>query len=455
MKQAIFRLETGLCCRYNLIDNEAQSFSDLKEMMQMSEKRRDFKGRILKVGESQRKDGKYEYKYTDERGKRHSIYSWRLVDSDPVPAGKKKTESLRSMIKEIEMKRLEGISLREEITFSELFEMFMKSRQYVKERTISHYNQIYKNHLCDRFGKMKIKNIKYSTVISFYNDLIVKGYSYQTIIGINTIVNGCFNLAVRDDLINKNPCFLIVQDIKKAKNNPSKQSERIALSEAQQSIFLNYVASTRYRRYYPLFVFMFGTGCRIGEVIGLRWENVDFEKEMITIDHQMTFFESNGIRKNRISSPKTEKGNRLIPMLPDVKRALIAERKEQIRRGLRCKEEVDGYGDFVFITLKGSVYNAKNIASLIDRIVKEYNTKELQLSIKEKREAVLLPKISPHIFRHTFCTRLCEKKIELKTIQYVMGHETIETTLNVYAKVSEKMLENSADEMFKKVKVIL
>lgn len=421
----------------------------------MSEKRKDSKGRILKTGESQRKDGKYEYKYTDERGKRHSAYSWRLVDSDPMPKGKKPTESLRSMIKRIEIERLQGIITRENMTFEELFGMFMKSRQYVKERTVSHYNQIYRIHLRDRFGKMKIRDIKYSTVIGFYNELIVSGYSYQTIIGINTVVNGCFNLAVRDDLLNKNPCYMIVQDIKKAKNNPSKQNEKIALSLEQQNIFLDYVLSTRYKRYYPLFVLMLGTGCRVGEVIGLRWENIDFEKDTITIDHQMTFFSSNGVTKNRITSPKSEKGNRTIPMLPDVKRALFLERKEQMRRGLRCKEIVDGYNDFVFINLKGKVYNAKNVASLINRIVKECNEKELLLSIKEKREAVLLPKISPHIFRHTFCTRLCEQKINLKTIQYIMGHENIETTLNVYAKVSEKMLEDSADEMFKKIKVIL
>lgn len=421
----------------------------------MSEKRRDTKGRLLKTGESQRKDGKYEFKYVDNRGKRHSVYSWRLVDTDPVPKGKKPTESLRSMIKQIELDRLQGVSARDNMTFSELFEMFMKSRQYVKERTASHYNQIYRIHLKDRFGKMKIKNIKYSTIIEFYNELIVKGYSYQTIIGINTVINGCFNLAVRDDLLNKNPCFMIVQDIKKAKNNPSSKNERIALSLEQQNIFLNYVSSTRYRRYLPLFVFMFGTGCRIGEVIGLRWENVNFSKDTITIDHQMTFFNSKGISKNRITSPKSEKGNRTIPMLPDVKRALNLERREQMRRGLRCKETVDGYNDFVFINLKGNVYNAKNVASLIDRIVKEYNEKEIKRSVKEKREAVLLPKISPHIFRHTFCTRLCEQKIGLKTIQYIMGHESIETTLNIYAKVSEKMLEDSADEMFKKVKVIL
>lgn len=421
----------------------------------MSEKRRDIKGRILRTGESQRKDGKYEFKYTDNNGKRHSLYSWRLVDSDPVPKGKKATESLRSMIKRIELEKLQGIVTGESLTFSELFEMFMKSRQYIKERTVSHYNQIYRIHLKDRFGKMKIKNIKYSTIIEFYNELFVKGYSYQTIIGINTVVNGCFNLAIRNDLLIKNPCFMIVQDIKKAKNHSLNKGEKIALSLDQQNTFLDYVASTRYRRYLPLFIFMFGTGCRIGEVIGLRWENLNFARDTITIDHQMTFFNSNGISKNRITSPKSEKGNRIIPMLPDVKRALNLERKEQVRRGLRCKETVDGYSDFVFINLKGNVYNAKNVASLIDRIVKEYNEKEIQQSVKEKREAILLPKISPHIFRHTFCTRLCEQNIGLKTIQYIMGHESIETTLNVYAKVSEKMIEDSADEMFKKIKVIL
>ena len=85
------------------------SFQNGKELHTMSEKRRDNKGRILRTGESQRKDGRYAYKYIDAFGKQQFVYSWKLVATDKTPAGKRELPALRDKIKEISRDLEDGI----------------------------------------------------------------------------------------------------------------------------------------------------------------------------------------------------------------------------------------------------------------------------------------------------------------------------------------------------------
>lgn len=185
---------------------------------------------------------------------------------------------------------------------------------------------------------------------------------------------------------------------------------------------------------------MFGTGCRIGEIIGLRWEDVDFDNRMITIDHNITYYpRSDKSYKSefRLSLPKTAAGIRKVPMIDEVYEALLDEKHCQDEGGMFCTTEVEGMSRFIFCNRFGNLHNPAGINRAIKRHVEDCNAKEVISAKREKREPVILPRFSCHIARHTFCSRLCENEVNVKVIQSVMGHKNIETTMYIYAEVSD------------------
>lgn len=157
--------------------------------------------------------------------------------------------------------------------------------------------------------------------------------------------------------------------------------KRRALTEAQQSAFINYVASTKtYKHWLPIFTLLLGTGCRIGEVVGLRWEDCDFTKGIISINH------------NLICRKQEDTGKAAFPVTAPKTKA--------------------GIGD--------------------------YNKEETERAQKEKRKPLLLPRFSAHNMRHTFCTRCCENERVLKAIQESVGHADITPTMDIYNEVTQE-----------------
>ena len=114
------------------------------------------------------------------------------------------------------------------------------------------------------------------------------------------------------------------------------------------------------------------------------------------------------------------------------------QKEYQKNGGNICLVEIDGMTDFIFCNRFGNLHNPQTINRAIKRIVAKHNAREEVLAKREKREAVIIPMFSCHISRHTFCSRLCEKDVNIKVIQSVMGHKDIQTTLDIYAEVSKQ-----------------
>ncbi|MBQ9460280.1 MAG: site-specific integrase, partial [Oscillospiraceae bacterium] len=175
-----------------------------------------------------------------------------------------------------------------------------------------------------------------------------------------------------------------------------------------------------------------GTGGRIGEIIGLRWQDCDFKSGKISINHNLIYRKrEDGACSFQVTTPKTKAGTRDIPMLSEVRNALEEERRYQMRRGFN-ETEVDGYSGFIFRNRYGDCLSPHCVNRAIERISRDYNKAEEELAKAERREAVLLPHFSAHHLRHTFCTRLCEVETNLKVIQEIMGHKSITTTMDIY-----------------------
>ena len=242
---------------------------------------------------------------------------------------------------------------------------------------------------------------------------------------------------VRDGLLRTNPSDGVMAEIKKS--HVWDKEPRRALTIPQQRAFTGYMQNSReYHGWVPVIMILLGTGMRIGECLGLRWEDLNFESRTISVNHNLSERPyDDGTCTKHIQTPKTKAGTRTIPMIDEVFDAFLQEYEMQKCMGYRS-ETIDGYTNFVFLTTGGSVLSASSVNRAIHGITDSYNAEEIQKAKEEKREPVLIPNFSAHSLRHTFCTRLCENESNLKVIQSVMGHSDITTTMDIYAEATDE-----------------
>ena len=405
----------------------------------MAEKRKDSKGRVLKEGEFQRKNGKYEYKYT-QNGERKTVYSWRLLATDKNPEGKKYDLSLREKEKEISRDLDDGINttLAHQINLNEMFEMYLRSKKKLSSKTKTKYRQLWKLHVAESpLGLMAPGKMKKANIQHFYAGLSDEGLSDTTIrMYHNNLIQPTLVYAVDNDLLRKNPakgCLDGYTDYKK----------RNALTREEQRIFLDFVKNSKYYNVYlPMLQIMIGTACRIGEISGLTWDDVDMKKREIHINHQLVYEKVDGKATLYIDTPKSESGNRTIGMTSQVRNAFLEQKALCIRLGRRSVVEVDGYKDFIFLNNWNRPYTTTGFNAVLGRIVTHYNKEEQKKAEKEKRKPLLLPHISNHILRHTGCTRMAEAGMDIKVLQTIMGHSDPAITLKVYDHVDNERMKN-------------
>lgn len=421
----------------------------------MAERRKDGKGRNLRDGEDQMPDGRYRFRYIDGNGKRQAVYSWCLVPTDKAPVGKRKGPCLREKEEGIHRDSRDGIDGKKaaQITLNDMFDLYMAGKHELKQSTRTNYNYMYKNYVSQSLGLKKIGKIKYSDIKAFYNSLICnKGFKPNSMEIINTILHPTFTLAVRDGYIRTNPTDGVMAEIKKS--HDWEKPKRHALTIEEQEAFINYMAdSDIYRHWLPLFTVFLGTGCRVGEIIGLRWKDCNFENRTISINHNLVYRQQdNGNCEMHVTTPKTAAGCRTVPMLKEVRTALLQERKRQMKEG-GSKAEIDGYTDFVFTNRYGYVHNPQTINRAIQRIYTAFNDEEATRAKKEHRKPLVIRHFSVHNLRHTFCTRFCENETNIKVIQDIMGHSDISTTMNIYAEATESKKKEAFDNLEGKIKI--
>jgi len=397
-----------------------------------SMKRKDGKGRVLHDNEYVRSDGRYGYQYSDLKGNRKMIYSWRLLETDPVPKGKAWCESLREMEKTILKDKLDGIEVKSKLTLNDRWDAYIADKPELKQSTRTNYKYMYDKYIRDDIGQRPIKSITYSDCKKFFNKLIHElGFKARSVEIINTLLHPVFRIAVRDNLIRTNPTDGIIAELKRS--NEWVMEKRHALTEEQQQAFVNYVRNHKvYVHWDPLITCLLGTGCRIGEMLGLRWEDIYWNDGIISINHSLIYrLQDDGTVKFRVTTTKTKNSNREIPMFDSVKKALRAEYQRQSKEGF-CLDEIEGFTGFIWMNRDGHVMSPHNLNRALDRITKDYNAEEKVMAKKEHRKPRYLPHFTAHHLRHTFCTRICENETDLKLIQEIMGHADITTTMDVY-----------------------
>ena len=380
----------------------------------MAKVRKDLRGRSLRKGEVQRSsDKRYMYTYTDPMGRRKFIYANDLAE-------------LREKEAKLMKDQLDGLDL------------------YVAGKASVN----------DIFGNKRIANIKYSDVLQFYyylrNEVKI---SLGTLDTVHCLLHPTFQLAVRDEIIRNNPTDGVMKEI--SRESGKNRGIRHALTVEQQRAFMEYIANHPiYYHWWPMFTVLLGTGCRIGEALGLRWQDLDYDRRTISINHSLSYYQKPESNKSvlRISKPKTEAGIRTIPMLDVVKDSFEMLYEEQLENGFN-ETEIDGMSGFIFCNRFGTVPNPQTVNHTIKRIANSYNADEVVRAKKERRDPIILPNFSCHHLRHTFCTRLCENETNLKVIQSIMAHRNIETTMDIYAEATEEKKQESFENLATKLDV--
>lgn len=380
----------------------------------MSEKRRDNRNRILHNGESQRQDGRYAYKYKDINGETKFVYSWRLDKNDRAPAGKPRDLSLREKERQIQQDLFNQIVPNGgNLTVLELVQKYLSLKVNVRHNTQANYNFVVGILKKEAFGSLRIDKVKLSDAKAWLIKLQKDGRGYSTIHSVRGVVRPAFEMAVQDDLIRKNPfgfelATVVVND----------SVTREAITWAQERAFLKFIQENNcYRKYYDGIYILFNTGLRISEFCGLTISDIDFQNKRIRVDHQL---QRKRDMEYIIEDTKTKSGERYVPMSQQVAecfRRVLANRKPPKQEPM-----IDGYTGFLFLDKNGMPMVALHWEHYFKHILDKYN------SIYK----VQLPKITPHVCRHTFCSNMARSGMSPKTLQYIMGHSDISVTLNTY-----------------------
>ena len=404
----------------------------------MAQARKDLRGRALRKGEVQRaSDKRYMYTYTDPLGRRKFIYANDLA-------------TLREKEKQLMKDQLDGLDLyvAGKATINDVFDRYMSTKYDLRETTRSNYLYIWEHFVKDTFGKKRIADIKFSDLLQYYLYLLNdEEIALGTLDSVHCLIHPTFQLAVRDEIIRHNPSDGVMKEV--SKRAGKSRGVRHALTLEQQRAFMDYIANHPvYYHWWPLFTVLLGTGCRIGEGLGLRWQDLDFEKRTISINHSLVYYPEGSSRRSilKVSKPKTEAGIRIIPMLDIVYDAFQMELEEQEETGYN-QIEIDGMTGFIFTNRNGSAPNPQTVNRTIKRIISSYNADEVVRAKRQRREPIILPDFSCHHLRHTFCTRLCENETNLKVIQAIMGHRNIETTMDIYAEATEQKKQESIERL--------
>lgn len=409
----------------------------------MAKARKDLKGRALWKGECQRaSDKRYVYTYTDTYGKRRSVYA-----SDLADLRKKEQELMKDQFDGIDSVKARNITL------NHMFERYIATKYDLRPNTFHTYKYLYGHYVGDVLGKKKLADLRYADMVHFYFYLIEeKKLKVRTVEYIHIILHSVFEMAIKDEVIRQNPTQGIMAQVKK-KTGYSRETKD-PLTVAQQQKFMNFTANDPVHvKYVPLFTFYLGTGCRMGEALGLRWVDVDFENRVIHITHAAKYRPGTDDKAQwTITEPKTRAGIRDIPMIDQVYDALKAEYKAQQERGFPTPT-ISGMTGFIFVNEEGRLRSPEAINRAIDTITRWCNKEEEQKAQEESREPIIIPHFSCHVFRHTFCTRFCENETNIKVIQEIMGHANISITMDIYAKATEEKKKQALDELSKNLKI--
>ncbi len=377
----------------------------------------------LPPGISLRKDGRYQARYTFN-GKRYTIYGTDLKE-------------VQRKLRDAKYEMDHGVYARpDRLTVDSWYKTWLKEyrENVVRETTIIGNEKCYK-HVKPEIGHMKLQAVRPEHIQRILNKMKREGYSSGYIENTRQTMNMIFHQAAMNGIIIINPVEKsILPKVESEERNP----RRRALTEQEQKAFLE-CAAKRKPFYADIFYVGFFTGMRIGEINGLEWRDIDFEKMEIHVNGTMIKIAGKDYYKGPV---KTGESKRTIPMLPEIAKRLRRHKVEQAKLRMMLGDKwqpVKGLEHLVFTTMFGKPLMTLSVGRYIDSTVNAVNRAEEKKAAAEHRKPELMETFCPHAMCHTFATRALERGIPPKVVQSYLGHSTIDVTMNIYTHVTAEL----------------
>ena len=309
-------------------------------------------------------------------------------------------------------------------TFQELYELWFDSayKNTVKESTYVKTIELFENHILPAFGSRKLDKISVTycqaTVNKwcegFTNFRVMKNYAARVL-----------DYAITLGLLRDNPMKKITMPKRKLLIDEEKGENFYTKEELQQ--FLSCVKSDGLNRWYTLFRLLAFSGMRKGEALGLEWKDIDFKSSKVTISKTLARGENNTLI---IQTPKTRSGMRTIALDENTLAILKEWRREQAKDFLKLGINTMKPSQPIFTTYQNEYIQLVTVTNRMKRIIQKHDLKV----------------ITTHGLRHTHCSLLFEAGVSIQEVKERLGHSDIQTTMNIYAHVTEKAREESAEK---------
>lgn len=384
---------------------------------------KDLKGKELGVGLNQRKDGRYQARFTRFNGQRSEKNFVKVTEA-------------RSWLNE--QRYLDSITATGDMTVDEWYNYWIENFKngIVKDNTTKNYKQRYEYNIKNEIGLIKLQDIRQLHCQKILNNMFDSGrYSNGTMELTQITLHALFKGAVENDYLQKNPAENL-----KLKRRDNDNEERRVLTRQEQKIFKEYAKNTLYNNAYCL---VLETGLRAGEVGGLKWSDVDFENGVINV--QRTILQDAQKGGFYFGTPKTKKSKRKIPLTNEAVSILNNQKMLQCKLRMKSKNWNSYWDGLVFTTVNGNPVGASTFRSMMIRIVKninfdrQYNAQNG--SYEEFQHCYM------HSLRHTFATRCIENGVQPKTLQIILGHSTLSTTMDLYVHVTDEQIFSEMNKM--------
>ena len=374
---------------------------------------KDLKGKELGVGISQQSDKLYVARFTDKFGIRKTKRF-------------KKLQECRQWIADASyISKHSDIENASDILVDTWYEYWIGiKKQTVRPNTVRNYSERYERNIKGIIGKKLLSEVKPIHCQKIFSDMAEQGYKTTTIYQTRITLYNMLEFAKENDVILSNPCK------KSVKSDIGKPSEKkVALTIDEQRKFLMAATGQSYENQYK---FTLQTGLRTGELVGLKWDDIDFGNRTVTISRTMEYRYKVG--EWRVGPPKSKSGYRTIPLTDEAIRIL----KDQKEKNSKIKVINIEWRDQVFLSRKGEP-------------VKNSTYDTALFKICDKAE---IRKFSMHILRHTFATRCIEAGMIPKTLQKILGHSNIGITMNLYVDATEEEKAKEMDLVAEALKVV-
>lgn len=329
-------------------------------------------------------------------------------------------------------------------TLNDVYELWKLQKIGLKPNTFDNYVYMYEKFVKDTIGKRRVTDITRTKLKIFYKDLVeTERIKITTADNIQTVIHQVLDVAVEENIIEKNPSDKALKEFKLSKE--LKSTKIVIMDREQRESFYNYLLNTRYnRRWYRVYRFLEITGLRVGEFGALQKEDVDYDKKTLTINK--TIFDAYDANKKTyygIHDPKTFDGNRTIPLTDEALDLILEELNYQKIGDIRSKSKIGNYKDFLFLNLLGKFYTD---TSLNKRL---YELRDL-INIERKAEGKAeLPRLSCHKFRHMCNNNMMESGVSVETRMAYLGQKDVSVNIKTYIHVSEEEMRRAAETVSK------